>query len=161
MLNFQIYIPSPLWMGQGKGRINVFNQPFEHCIFEQAFWDAEKNIRPRGTYSLGWEVELTHKAFPFLLPLPSFLFIHSFWKLMLFSLFWWERGNWRWFQDPLKLWPLPALQLQLFSCPVCTLNSRRTELLSIPKHFSTVSCFQVFVPVIPSASNTPPYFLSS
>lgn len=123
MLHFKIYIPSPLWIGEGKRRIKVFNQPFEHCIFEQAFWDTDKNKRPRGIYSLDGEVELTHKASlsfaPSQLPFHTFILkAHTFFFLLV------GKGQLKVISRSLKLWPLPTQQLQLFSCPVCTLNSR-------------------------------------
>lgn len=81
---------------------------FITALFEPTFQDTEENVRPQGfysvfflqrIYSLNWDLELTHKASPFLLLLLSFPLILILIAHTLFFL-WMGKDNWRWFPGP-------------------------------------------------------------
>lgn len=160
LLHFKITF-YPLWMRKGKQEskfsINFLNTAF----FLNRHVGIQRKYKTTRMYSVDWQTE-TEPTLSFLfLPLVCFPFIfilkaHN----TSFFFFWMGKGQLKVISRTFKLWLLPTPHLQLFSCPLCALASRPTELSSIPKHFYTCSCLQVSIHAVPSASNLPPFFLA-
>lgn len=136
---FKLHFFFPL-DGKGEGRIKVFNQLFEHRIFWTGILGYRENIRPQGIYSLlfpqgiyslDWKTDPIPKASPSPLPFPSFLFIfilkaHNTTTPQPPCI---GKGQLKVISGPLKLWPLPALQHQLFSRIIDLVNFFQFPLL--------------------------------